>query len=310
MIDLSQRLSGALFGSLIGDALALGPHWIYDQKEIADRFGQLKDFASPATAYHPGKIAGSQTHYGDQALILLETIQSLGGSFDPEAFAQRWANFWGQSKSYRDHATKMTLANMEESPALLEAGSDSLELGGAARLAPLLVAGHDWPMDQLIAAARAQTAITHPAAEVQDAAEFITRLVRNLWAGQTLAPALSEAAAVAYPALPVRRYLEEAEALRGQETLSALEEIGLSCPLDKALPAVLFLLLQQGDNLEKALTLNALAGGDSAARGLVLGTVLGAQHGYPAIPERWVQELQARAVLEKFLLGLKIKIDA
>jgi ADP-ribosylglycohydrolase len=44
-----------------------------------------------------------------------------------------------------------------------------------------------------------------------------------------------------------------------------------------------------------------MAGGDSAARALVLGMVLGAQSGKQALPERWVEGLKSAPRVEAFL---------
>ena len=51
-----------------------------------------KKIHSPARAdYHPGKLRGAQTHYGDQTLVLLESLDACGGNFVMEDFAQRWS---------------------------------------------------------------------------------------------------------------------------------------------------------------------------------------------------------------------------
>ncbi|MGA2940205.1 MAG: ADP-ribosylglycohydrolase family protein, partial [Syntrophobacteraceae bacterium] len=41
-------------------------------------------------------------------------------------------------------------------------------------------------------------------------------------------------------------------------------------------------------NLREALVENVMAGGDSAARGLVVGMILGAHLGFEAIPSEWL----------------------
>ncbi|MFZ1641133.1 MAG: ADP-ribosylglycohydrolase family protein [Candidatus Contendobacter sp.] len=53
------------------------------------------------------------------------------------------------------------------------------------------------------------------------------------------------------------------------------------------------------DDLEAALIANANAGGDNCHRGAVLGAILGAALGFPAIPERWIRGLQAHAELKE-----------
>ena len=296
-----ERYKGLLYGALVADALALGPHWIYDQNEIVVRVGRVTEFLPPARAdYHPGKLRGAQTHYGDQTLVLLESLDACDGNFVMEDFAQRWRSFWGESKAYCDHATKATLAHLEENFDLTRAGSESTDLGGAVRIAPLLVALRNENQPTNITAAREQTMLTH-AAPVMDAAEFLARMVFLLMRGESVASALRTTAALPSETLPVEVMLRKAKCTHDLSTIQAVAHLGLTCPLEKSFPAVFAILLHHGDNLETALIENVMAGGDSAARGMALGIILGAAHGYRAIPERWIEGLLARSRVESFL---------
>ncbi len=296
-----ERYEGLLYGAFVADSLALAPHWIYDQAEIEERFGEVRDLhAPPPDGYHGGKKLGGQTHYGDQALVLLESLEATGGKFQIEDFAQRWQQFWQNSKSYRDHATKETLARIEEGHDLTQSGSESRELGGASRIAPLLLALRDEDPGVIIEAARAQTALTHNTPEVIDAAEFIARTVLSLIQGVSVECALRTATTLPLHDLHLQNYLKSAEHVRNIPTNDAVVQLGQSCAIEKSLPSVFLILLKHGDDFETALVQNVMAGGDSAARGKVLGIILGAAHGVRAIPERWIQHISARSKIEKF----------
>jgi ADP-ribosylglycohydrolase len=301
-LSARERHAGLLEATLVADSLALAPHWIYDQAELEEKFGRVTDLETPpADGYHSGKARGAQTHYGDQVLVLMESLEACGGNFVMDDFARRWREFWRESHAYRDHATTETLASLDAGRGLTQAGSRSTELGGAGRIAPLLLAlrAEDTPM--IIGAVRAQTALTHAAPVTLDAAEFIARVVFLLLRGVSIPSALRTTADLSYKALPAADYFQRAEATAGMSTTEAVEELGQSCPLDKALPAVFAVLLRHGDDLETALIENVMAGGDSAARGLVLGTILGAAHGQRAIPLRWIEALRARSRIGTFL---------
>ncbi len=286
----------------MADALTLPAHWDYEQGRIARNWGEITDFLTPLPeGYHGGKNAGDQTHYGDQALILMESLEASGGNFVMDDFARRWRRFGEESKAYHDHATKETLGHLREGMGLTRAGSDSTELGGAARIAPLLVALRQEDEPVILAAARAQTALTHAAPMDLDAAEFITRAVFLLVRGISIPNALKAAARLPYRMLPAETYLKRASEARHLTTLEAVAGLGQSCGMEKALPSALAILLRHGDDPETALTENVMAGGDSAARGMVLGTLLGAAHGRRAIPERWRRGLRARRQVESFL---------
>ena len=309
-LSLRERYAGLLYGALAADALALAPHWIYDQDDLARRFGAVTDFQAPASdGYHGGKQVGDQTHYGDQSLLLMESLTTCGGNFVMEDFAARWRRFAEESTSYHDHATKETLAHLQEGLGLTRAGSPSTELGGAGRIAPLLVALRHEEQPVILAGARAQTALTHATPIVIDAAEFITRTVFLLLKGLSIPSALQAATSFPYKMLPAEQYLQRAQAARHLSTGAAVKELGQSCDIAKAMPAVLLILLQHGDHLETALEENVMAGGDSAARGMVLGTLLGAAHGRRAIPERWIGALRARRPVEDFLQLMELGTD-
>jgi ADP-ribosylglycohydrolase len=302
LLSVRERYTGLLYASLAADSLALAPHWIYDPSEIQSRFGRVEELHAPVEGdYHAGNPKGAHTHYGDQALILLESLDACGGNFLIEDFARRWQKSWTTSTAYRDKATKATLANLEQGLGFTRAGSESDELGGAARIAPLLVALRTEEQPTIIGAVRAQTALTHAAPEVIDAAEFIARTVFLLMRGVTVTSALEMASSLAYRRLRPQDYLAQAAQVRDLTTTEAVDRLGQSCPLPKALPSVFAILLRHGDNLETALVENVTAGGDSAARGLVLGILLGAAHGVRAVPEKWTAPLLASPQIEKFL---------
>jgi ADP-ribosylglycohydrolase len=300
----SDKLAGLVYGSFIADALALGAHWIYDQEELRRDFGRVTHFLDPREdSYHPSKKRGEQTHYGDQALTLMESIKSRG-RFDVFGFAQDWSRMWDGYPDYFDQATKETLKHLNAGTPAKEAASNSNELGGAARIAPLLALMSGDSVECAVAAARAQTALTHSSYIAGDAAEFLTRIVFALLAGAELRASIEQAAGATYDELDVRAMLQRVEATRSLELAAAAKSLGLACPAPQALPTLLMLLDRCGDDFEKALIENTNAGGDNAARGLALGMVLGAMHGKSRIPERWLRGLRTARRLDAFLHGL------
>ena len=301
-LSLRERYTGLLEAALVADSLALAPHWIYDQDEIEREFGRVTELVQPRPgSYHAGKPRGAQTHYGDQILVLMESLEACGGNFVMEDFARRWREFWRTSTAYCDHATRETIAHLDAGQGLTHAGSNSTELGGPDRIAPLLIALRSEDVPLMIGAVRAQTAFTHASPLALDCAEFVTRTIFLLLRGVSIPTALRTTADLSFKALPAAEYLRRAEAAAKLPTPEAVESLGLSCPLEKALPSVFAILLRHGDNLEESLVENVMAGGDSAARGVALGMMLGAAHGRRAVPKRWSDVLQARQRLESFL---------
>jgi ADP-ribosylglycohydrolase len=71
-----------VLGSFLADSLSLGVHWIYDVNRIKKEFGRVENLLKPLPdSYHPTKDRGEFTHYGDQMLVLLESV-SAKGRFD------------------------------------------------------------------------------------------------------------------------------------------------------------------------------------------------------------------------------------
>lgn len=284
--------------SFFGDALALGPHWIYDAGEIAACYpGGIREYDGPRSSYHPGKAAGDFTHLGDQALALLGSLADHGGSLaawpaDWRAWAERIRD---DKSSYLDGATRGTLENLAAGRKQPSASSD---LAGAARIAPLFAVHDD--IAPLVAAARAQTALTHGDARVIDAAEFFARAAFAVGEGADFAEAFEEAAFFPYAALAANDWLMVARHAAGDLTEHAAA-LGLGCDIAGAFPITLALALCHEDDPVEALSANAMLGGDSAARGLLLGLLMGARHGVAAFPAGWAEALTPRASIDHAL---------
>lgn len=283
MTDFENRRLGLLMGSYCADALALGVHWIYDTEKLSKKFGYVDGYHAPGRdSYHPRKQAGEQSHVGDQGLCLAAFLRR-SGAWNPEQFMVAWMSIWPGYSDYFDHATKSTLQNVEAGKALTEAGSDSSELAGPARIAPLVAQLADQTEDVLIKAAVEQTLLTHASAEAEEAAVFLAMASHRLLHGADLKETIRTTA-------PAWAYAK-AEAVLNKDTIQAIDALGQSCSISAALPAVIYLVLKQGNNLPKALSENAMAGGDNCARGLALGMLLGAAHGIDALPTSWIDQL-------------------
>jgi ADP-ribosylglycohydrolase len=291
-----------LLGSLIGDALALGPHWIYDPAEIHRKLGRVTTYQPPLAIYHQGKSAGDLTHYGDQTLILLRSIAALG-HYDLTHFAAAWRAFWENpaTHSYRDSATKSTLAHLQAGAAANAAASSSHEIAGAARIAPLFLLQWTSP-EKLIEAVRSQTAFTHANPATVETAEFFTRVILAIQSGSSIKTALEKAITRGeWEKLPVASFDLALESALSKETdARALHRHGLSCSTADAFPGICHLLLRHSQDPATALIENINAGGDSAARGMILGLVYGAISPISDWPASWLTNLNARTEVESY----------
>ena len=291
--------SEMVLASFVADSHALGPHWVYNQNKLAAIYPEgVRELDEPRSAYHPEKSRGDLTHYGDQTLALLESIVAAGG-YASERWHADWVAFWeGNTRSYRDGATTETLAHAE---AGTPGPSASNDLSATARLAPVLASLAAAPLTERIAAARAQNAMTHGDAAVIDSAEFFTRVVDALTQGERMAESLTKAAAEgAWTAggLDPSAALNAVHALLEQPVAEVGARLGLTCHAPEAFPLTLYFLLRYADDPREGLRANALAGGDTAARAMILGYCFAALHGVDWIPATWLEGMHCRERVE------------
>lgn len=260
-----------LQASLVSDALSLGSHWVYNQGKLARLYPEgVHQFTNPASNYHPNRKAGQLTHYGDQTHWLASCIEKNGG-FDLEKWRQYWLTAIKQYDGFLDGASKETLANEGKSP------SNSNDLAGASRIAPLL--DTDLNLNDLVSATRAQTELTHGDPTVSDSAEFFARAIRAIEGGSPFLEAFKIARDTSYSkALNYAEALQKVESL-GDDTLATSASLGLTCHLPEAFPLTLYLALRPDATFESAMSENALCGGDTSARAMILALLFAARDG-------------------------------
>ncbi len=297
---IKSNIKDGVILSFVADALALGVHWVYDVNAIAGRYGRLEKMVAPKLAsFHSSKEMGEFTHYGDQALVLLESIAEQSG-FKPDAFKEKWLALFENYTGYLDSATKETLKNLKTDPGMHPEGSMSSDLGGAARISPLaLVFSED--INGFCQAAQTQTAMTHNQEAVVQSARFFAMTAMQVFAGSRPVEAMAQVLAE-YEFLPavdslIRAGLESAQ----KESKAVISQFGMACSVDGALPSAVHLIARYETDPKTALVENIMAGGDSSARGMMAGFILGSYNGLESIPETWFSDMKAFSLIERCL---------
>lgn len=305
--DLADRIRGALWGTFVGDALCLGSHWIYNLGEMAQRFGPAgpQGFDAPAEGhYHYPKQSGELTHYGEGALVLLESM-AAHGRLDLADYWSRFLEHFGSPEytGYLDHATKGTLENFahweEANPGgrfHFQAGADDDQLAAATRMAPVVIMHRNDPALLDVVEDATRFCQNNDRAVAYNKAAAIA--LRALLDGQGHVAAFQHARALARGLDPelggeVWRKLENALHPSLDDTVTMIQRFGQACPLPQSMPSAVICAMRHAHSPAEALMENLRAGGDNAGRGALIGMWLGALHGLDAFPVAWCAKLRA-----------------
>jgi ADP-ribosylglycohydrolase len=285
-----EKRKAIIFGALAADSLSLGSHWVYNIRAIEKRLGRPAELTDPiVSTFHPNRKKGEFTHYGDQVLWLLEHLADKGG-YDSAAFFEQWKENMKSYDGYMDHASKDTLESGR--------ASEMDDLAGAGRTSALASLYLDDP-EALADAAEDQAMLTHNNPLVADVSRFFSYL---LFEEEGMEHALETVLKKeSWKSKALAKGVEAGIASAGKDTSEVIEAFGQMCSAEKALPATVHLLVSYPDDYPEAMIANTAAGGDSAARGLLAGMVLGSHLGFSAIPDKWVAPLVHRERIEAAL---------
>lgn len=276
---------GLLIGSILADAFSLGGHWIYDVEKIKSEYGVYDDLQDPLPeSFHKNRKRGEHTHYGDQTLLLLEYIAEKA-DFDEDGFRNFWAEHMKKYDGYIDHATKETLEKIEDGERW---GSESSDMAGASRIAPII---YCFSQEKGVEYSKIQTKITHNNEHVILAAEYFVRVAYKVLEGIGPAEALEEVCNYMGNEW-IGEELRKAKSCLELDAAEAIKSLGQSCGIEGAFSSTIYLILKYLNDYERAMIENVMAGGDSAARGLIAGMIIGA-YSESSIPKKWLDEMSS-----------------
>ncbi len=290
-----SRVEGMIWGQFIGDAMCLGTHWIYNLADLQAFYPELKGFELPRPGhYHAGKQPGELTHYGEAALLLLESMAERG-DLDPTDYGKRFVAHFGSAAyaGYLDSATRGTLENARSGtnhePAQdfdFQSGADDDQLATATSLAPVVARYRATPGLAAQVARATRVRQNHPRSIAY--MQIHARLLEELLSGTDLHSAVHRVQETTVQdtefgselALRFREVFER----KHLSTTEATAQLGQSCPLKNSFPSALVAVIQTPDDFAGTLLRILAAGGDNAGRAALAGAWLGAHLGLEAIP--------------------------
>lgn len=305
-ISLPNRFRGAIWGQVVADAAALGAHWIYDLEELKRLYPDgIEGFETPQDShYHKGRKSGDQTHYGDAALLMLESVSEVG-HFNPTNFGRKFADYFGSPtyRGYLDKPTKFMLENKAKFENLhpdqdfpYQNGSDDEQVVSATRLAPLVVA--HFGQSDLLTKVQAATRVcqNNDLAVLFNQAAAI--LLVELFEGREINLAVETTAEHIRHRGPmgekIAHLMEEGADRSSKSVTQATLEFGQACGLEATFPAAIQTFVKYSNGFREPILETLQAGGDNAGRAALLGSWLGAAQGMEAVPTEWINKLTAR----------------
>ncbi len=270
------KIIRAIETALIADSYALGAHWIYDGKELAALKIDWSELNAPQAHWHKGKKKGDFTHYGDHANWLLAFVTATN-NFNIEQYRDFWVQEMQTYNGYVDASSRETLEVMSTKPRAIT-GSTSTELSIIGRISPLLLVSNS--PDAFLGHVQDFVALTHNSTQVLEGAKFFAMVLLEVLEGAEIKDAL---VTVDVP----QQLASEFEAgiqSKGKDSFRTIRAFGPACGFDGGFEGTLHLLATYAE-FQEAMTANVKAGGDSAARGMIIGMLMGAAG--KSIPASW-----------------------
>jgi ADP-ribosylglycohydrolase len=157
----------------------------------------------------------------------------------------------------------------------------------------------------LVSAARTQTDMTHRDSLTVDASGFFARVACRVLQGMRPVSAIEEVGGAFFKGSRLQLLADKGIESCPGESVHTIKAFGQDCHTPNAFPSVIHLICRYETDLKEALVQNVMAGGDSAARGMAVGMILGAHLGMEAIPAEWIEGLKKGPEIEILLDRIK-----
>lgn len=270
------KIENSVKAALIADSYLLGSHWIYEEAKLEKLDIDWEELNAPCSPWHKGKEKGDFTHYGDHALWL-DTFVKENHSFNIDSYRTMWLEKMQDYKGYVDGACRETLEVLEkDNSATRCAKSGDLSIIG--RIAPLLYVSKT--KSEFLSHVKSFVSFTHNNEKVLKTAALFASILYDVIEGSSITDAIESVNVD--PTL--QEAFNEAKLSKDKPTLETIYKFGPACSVDGGFEGTIHLLMKY-DNFKEAMIANAKSGGDSSARGMIVGMIMGASD--YTIPPSW-----------------------
>jgi len=323
MDQRQDRAIGAIMGTLIGDALGVGPHWYYDLDQLRMDYGDwIDNYTEPKPGrFHEGVNAGENSQTGQVVTLLLESIyehEGYNGSDFTERLDSLLDKLDGTPKGgrYTDKAMRdVWEARKKRSLDWSEAGSFA-DTAEAAIRTPVLAACYYNELNTFLDALQSNILLTHRDPFIAGQSAAFGLIIASLIGGEGLGNAsktiirkLSEERTSAVltviednrklsisfmDAILQSSWAYEAahdSRIKIEPASAVCRLFGLACTLGFMLPAAYYLASRFEADFYNPLMSALNGGGNNMARASLTGALAGAQVGLSGIPDYLIEGL-------------------
>lgn len=316
MENLNNKVKGAIYGLLIGDAVGVP----YEFKSPAKLPPIDKiDMIPPAdfSRTYPTIPIGTWSDDGSQALCLLASLLHCQ-KLDQDDLMKRFANWYNVGYMAVDNhtfdvgvQTAQAIRNYTQGIAVEDCASNHEQANGNGslmRTLPLAIwhSLKNTSDEQLIADAYAQSHVTHAHLRSKICCALYCLWAKAILHGQTINDAWKTAVDKLYAMFDSREETGELEELDFFIRPYDLADVSGSGYVVDCLKSA-YVALQE-DSYEKVIKKAISLGKDTDTTACVAGGIAGLYHGFDNIPQKWVEQLREKETVEPLLADLlKIK---
>lgn len=356
ILDIQQRVIGAIIGAFIGDALALGPHWYYNLEEMRRDYGPwVDDYTDPKPDRYHGELkAGQLSQAGIILKLMLQSLVERGeydeadfchrldedlfplldgtpangpGGYTSQSIRETWRRRveqklpWGQTAGRADttEAIERTLAIAVRyalhPKKMALAISSNTRLTQSDDIVLSMTVAYGAILSLLVLGQKFDETLSYKLMAMVKSGELPFHAVTNddLKPPRPGDPDPPRVGRFASPdALLTPAYMAQAAVdpnIRIEPAWKASLVYGMPCAIYHQLPAAYYLAARFQNDFESAVLHAVNGGGQNQARAILTGALVGAQVGFPGIPERFCNGLEGFNSLKELAAKLASQVN-
>ncbi|MGB8216043.1 MAG: ADP-ribosylglycohydrolase family protein [Candidatus Methanoperedens sp.] len=301
VVNMKSKYTGCMLGAAIGDALGKQNEGLV-RKDILEN-GYVTDYGKARPGCPGEKLnAGQYTDDTEQMIVLAQSLIECNG-FNAVDFAGKIAE-WGADaqndpvrKKLVGPSSAASIVRLNSGISWQESGSNIPSCGSAMRAAPIGLFYKD--MDEIESNAALSSIPTHNSKGAIAGAVAVAVAMRSALCEKDCIEIVKDAASRASKYdTGLAKKIELSFEKKDIEPDKVFEELGTSYLVYDTIPCAFYCFSRHFESPEKAIIEAVNAGGDTDSIACITGALCGAVHGIDVFPEKWLNGLENRNMIE------------